>query len=118
MPSPTFVTTRPNIFVRDIETSLRFYKDVLSFEVLAHGPGFALLSRDRAGLGLVESHTFVAQSAAVCYLDVEHVAILFEAVEGAGAKIDQVLTSHPWGMRDFVVVDPDGNKIALGERAT
>ena len=36
--------------------------------------------------------------------------------EAAGATFVSPLTTQPWGMRDFVVADPDGNRIAIGER--
>ena len=36
--------------------------------------------------------------------------------EERGGKITNPLTTWPWGMRDFVVTDPDGNWLAIGER--
>ena len=33
-----------------------------------------------------------------------------------GADITNPLTTQPWGNRDFVIADPNGHQIAIGER--
>ena len=111
-----FTRARANVFVREINVSLPFYCEILGFTVQIQHTGFALLSRDDAELALVESQSFVKQKAAVCYIDVEGVVELSKQVTASEAVVDQAIRDHPWGMRDFVVVDPDGNKIAIGER--
>ena len=37
-----------------------------------------------------------------------------EAVKGRGAEIALEPTDEPYGMRDFVVIDPDGNVLTFG----
>jgi uncharacterized glyoxalase superfamily protein PhnB len=42
-----------------------------------------------------------------------------EAIHSAcirdNVAITSALTTHPWGTRDFVISDPDGHQIAVGE---
>jgi uncharacterized glyoxalase superfamily protein PhnB len=35
-------------------------------------------------------------------------------IRARGATLDQEPTTHPWGIRDFAIVDPDGFKISVG----
>ena len=38
------------------------------------------------------------------------------AASEAGAEVTMGLTTHPWLMRDFVIRDPDGHQVAIGQR--
>ena len=116
--TPRFLTSRSTLGARDLQTSLRFYTEVLGFRVeTSHGEplSFALLHADDTGLALVRSeHPAVAAFAAV-YFTVQGVDGLLSRCEAAGATIAVPLTTHPWGHRDFVVKDPDGHLLAIGE---
>ncbi|MGZ3443490.1 MAG: VOC family protein, partial [Polyangia bacterium] len=42
---------------------------------------------------------------------------LYRRCEAAeGARIIKRLRDAPWGLRTFVVADPDGNRIDIGQR--
>lgn len=49
-------------------------------------------------------------------LFVRGVEALLGSCEVAGFEIARPLTTQPWGLRDFVVRDPDGHLIGVGER--
>jgi uncharacterized glyoxalase superfamily protein PhnB len=56
----------------------------------------------------------------MCYLRVADVEAVYRAFTGAGLpqagmpRMD-VLADKPWGMREFAVVDPDGNLLRVGQ---
>jgi catechol 2,3-dioxygenase-like lactoylglutathione lyase family enzyme len=117
---PAIHATRPTLGTRDLSSSLRFYVDVLGFDVqttMGDPPDFALLtSPDGGGLGLVTvADPPVTDEYACCYIDVTGVEELHGRCVEAGCAITNPLTRHPWGNHDFVVRDPDGHLIAVGE---
>lgn len=102
--------------VRDIGRSVAFYRRHLGFEVLsAMGDDFALLGRNQVTLALVLAETPAVAGFASCYLYVSDVEAAHRACRDEGVTITSPLTTHPWGNRDFVLRDPDGHQIALGE---
>jgi uncharacterized glyoxalase superfamily protein PhnB len=113
-----FQRTRTTLGVRDVTSSIDFYRRALGFEVLVtmgDPPDFALLGADGAGLGLVEAAQPAVADFACCYVDVEGVEELHDRCVAAGARITAPLTHQPWGNHDFVVADLDGHQLAFGE---
>jgi catechol 2,3-dioxygenase-like lactoylglutathione lyase family enzyme len=120
---PEIIGVRPTLGVRDVSASLALYVDALGFQVtttMGDPPDFALLSGQAgAGLGLVRVDEPAATTEfACCYLDVAGVEALHDRCLAAGFVITHPLTRHPWGNLDFVVRDPDGHLIAVGERGS
>ena len=111
-----YVSARPNLEVTDLDRAIAFYGDALglSLDFRADEFGLAVVG-DEAGasIALIRSATPTPRS---CYLNVEGVDALAERCVGSGTILLTHLTTHPWGMRDFAVHDPDGNIIAVGER--
>ena len=104
--------------VRDVERSVAFYRRHLGFEVLSTmGDEFALLGRDKVTVALVLASTPAVAAFAGCYLYVSDVEALHSACVADNVTITSPLTAHPWGTRDFVIRDPDGHQIALGQSA-
>lgn len=104
--------------VRDVAASIAFYADALGFDVRAEmgdPPEFALLGRDAVTLSLVKAAKPAVAEFACCYLYVDDVEAVLQNCERSGATIVNPLTRHPWGNRDFVLRDPDGHRIAIGQ---
>jgi catechol 2,3-dioxygenase-like lactoylglutathione lyase family enzyme len=102
--------------VRQVDRSVAFYRRHLGFEVLSRmGDDFALLGRDSVTVALVLASTPAVASFAGCYLYVSDVEALHGECERNNVTITSALTTHPWGTRDFVIRDPDGHQIAIGE---
>ena len=115
----TFGRAAPTIPVTSIDLALAFYRDVLGMRTtFTNGDpvGFAILRRDDAEihLTLVRAHRPGAFN--VAHLLVSDAAALFERCSGAGARIVKGLRDHDYGLRAFVVADPDGNRIDVGQR--
>ena len=107
---------------RAVGETVAFYKR-LGFEGGAHefDSGYAILRR-----GAVELHFFThrelvpAESSAGCYirvLDVESIYKSFSSSQlpRSGIPRMEVLEDKPWGLREFAIVDPDGNLLRVGQ---
>jgi catechol 2,3-dioxygenase-like lactoylglutathione lyase family enzyme len=107
---------------RSLQSTLAFYGRLgFAGEILGEGDGYAILTR-----GDLEIHFFVhtglvpAESWAGCYLRVADVEPLYQAFLAAGLpkrgipRMDAI-ENKPWGMREFAVVDEDGNLLRVGQ---
>lgn len=109
----------PGISVRDIETSFQFYSRVLGFrKVFENGSpvGFMVLKKDGAELHLSQRRDHKASVTNVAHLFVDDVASLYAACVSGGVRIIKSLADQEYGQRAFVLADPDGNRIDVGER--
>lgn len=116
MQNVEYLNFRPNLPVKDLERAVEFYRDLLGLGVDNIVPeyGLALLSRQGAEVALVQSNEEIKPQSA--YLYVKGVDLLYEHCRKNGAEISRELTTHPYAIRDFVVKDPDGHQIGVGER--
>jgi predicted enzyme related to lactoylglutathione lyase len=113
------VGIRANLEVRNVPESITFYRQVLGLEPLTtmgEPPSFAILTGGGASLGIAETSAPAVAAIVACYVDVTDVTAAFVRCTDAGAEITMGLTTHPWRMRDFVVRDPDGHQVAIGQR--
>jgi catechol 2,3-dioxygenase-like lactoylglutathione lyase family enzyme len=106
---------------RSLSDMLAFYRRLgFDGEIHSHGD-YAILRR-----GTVELHFFAhtelqpAESHAGCYLRVADVESVYRAFAAAqlpreGIPRQDALEDKPWGMREFAVVDPDGNLLRIGQ---
>ncbi len=107
---------------RSIAATVAFYRP-LGFEGGAHAfdSSYAILRR-----GTIEIHFFThtalvpAESSAGCYLRVQDVESIYRACAAAqlpqrGIPRMDALEDKPWGLREFAVVDPDGNLVRIGQ---
>jgi predicted enzyme related to lactoylglutathione lyase len=113
-----WLSCRPNLEVADLGPATAFLRDVLGFtvEVEEEAMGLVLLSRDAVGLALVRAASPGINQTTAAYIGVTGVDDLYEHCRGHGAAVVTPLTSHPWGLRDFVIEIPGGHRLALGER--
>ncbi|HEX3540023.1 MAG TPA: VOC family protein [Acidimicrobiales bacterium] len=111
------VGIRANLEVRDVAASMDFYRRTLGMEAvttMGTPPTFAIVVAGSASLGLVEAEAPAVAGVVAVYVDVTDVAAALARCQQAGAEITMELTTHPWGMRDFVMRDPDGHQVAIG----
>ena len=107
---------------RSIEATVAFYRR-LGFEGGPHefDSAYAILER-----GTIELHFFSheelvpAESAAGCYLRVLDVDAMFRAFSASQLPRDGIprmepVADKPWGLREFAVIDPDGNLLRIGQ---
>jgi catechol 2,3-dioxygenase-like lactoylglutathione lyase family enzyme len=125
--TPRLARAVPVIFVADVQTSAAFFRDTLGFSIdFLHGnpPFYGAVSRDDACLHIKFVHQPVLAVGAEdkpdfinAFVDVDNVDALYTEYIQAGATFQQTLRTEPWGGRDFVVRDPDGNAVCFASRA-
>ena len=104
--------------VSDIAASLAYYRDVLGFQVtFEYGQplSYACLCRDEIALHLLASSRTkrLPGHGAICVF-VRDVDQIYAEVSGRGAKLLNQPEDRDYGMRDFDVVDADGNQLTFG----
>jgi catechol 2,3-dioxygenase-like lactoylglutathione lyase family enzyme len=112
----TFGRVTPSIYVQDIQRSLEFYRDILGFSVVfTNGSpvSFAVLKQDVAHIHLCVR----PESAGSCHAHVMLSGLdsLYDRLIGAGIMVHQAPKVQPWGLRDIVVADRDGNTFEFAE---
>ena len=107
---------------RSVEQTKTFYQQLGFYGKVWPAPhNYLILNR-----GSVEIHFFThldldpAKSSAGCYIRVLDVEEFYQAFANASLSASGIprmdgLENKPWGMREFAVVDPDGNLIRIGQ---
>ena len=112
----------PTLPCRSVSAATEFYRR-LGFEGGAHefNNEYAIFRR-----GAVELHFFThkelipAESSAGCYIRVLDVESTYKAcavndLPSSGIPRMERLEDKPWGLREFAIVDPDGNLLRIGQ---
>jgi catechol 2,3-dioxygenase-like lactoylglutathione lyase family enzyme len=104
--------------VSDIAVGLAYYRDVLGFKVtFEYGEplSYACLCRDEVALHLLASSRTkrLPGHGAICIF-VRDVDRIYAEVSGRGARLLNQPEDRDYGMRDFDVVDADGNQLTFG----
>lgn len=117
----------PQLFTQDMERCARFYREQLGFGVrflFGDPPVYAQMSRDavRLNVRLVSAPVLDREAAErsellAAYLEVDDVDGLYGEYVEKGVDFYQELVTKPWGLRGFVVRDPDGNLLNFSEAA-
>ena len=118
----TIVCAEPQLFVSDIKRSCDFFREKLGFTlVFSYGkpPYYAQVGRDAARLNLrcvdrpvIESTVRVREellSVSMTVATANEIKLLFLEFQSTGVAFQQTLKKQPWGAKNFVVKDPDGN---------
>ena len=118
------------LFVDDMPTMVRFYRDVLGFEITVGEDAVNVyLIKDGTLFMLYERKNFEKMTArkyeyikgfnghfeiALKVDSYEEVDCVFEEVTSKGARPVMAPTTMPWGQRTCYVADPEGNLIEIG----
>ena len=104
--------------VSDIAASLAYYRDVLGFEVtFEYGAplSYACLCRDEVALHLLAAARTkrLPGQGGLCIF-VRDVDRIYAELTGRGARPINRPEDRDYGMRDFDIVDADGNQLTFG----
>jgi catechol 2,3-dioxygenase-like lactoylglutathione lyase family enzyme len=116
------VSAESQLLVTDIKRSCEFFRDKLGFSlVFSYGkpPYYAQVGRDAARLNLrcVERPVIEAMvrdreellSVSMTVATADEIKLLFLEFQSAGVAFHQTLKKQPWGTKNFIVKDRDGN---------
>ena len=118
------------LFVKDMATMIRFYREVLGFEIkedentdnvylLKDGTLFMLYSRNDFEKLTNKKYEYLkgtnAHSEMALYVDTyEEVDTQYQNALAHGATSLLEPTTEPWGQRTCFIADPEGNIIEIG----
>jgi len=127
----TIVGAEPQLFVTDLQRSCGFFREKLGFSlVFSYGkpPFYAQVGRDSARLNLRHVERPVIESTvrdreellsvSMTVATADEIKRLFLEFQSAGVAFHQTLKKQPWGAKNFVVKDPDGNLLLFAGPAS
>ncbi len=111
------IAVAPEYFVSDLSRSVRFWTEEIGCRVLRQDANFAVLAFESAHIMLATAHS----KAVANWLDsgprgvgihvrfmAEDLDALYRRLANSGVPIVSAIADRPYGLRDFIVADPDG----------
>ncbi len=105
----------PTLAVKDVAASTAMFEK-LGFNTQFKAdepPAYAVLNHGEVEIHLQRSTETAGKSG--CVLHVSAVDEWFAKAQSAGFAVKRAIEDSPYGMRDFVVADVDGNTLLIGE---
>ncbi len=120
----------PNLVVRNVEASLKFYQQILGLQKTISVPEqspyvFAAVSNGTVEVFFNDQKTVAAEypklaanigGSLTLYMEVEGLQSVLDRVQQAGAKISMPVTDQFYGMKEFAFEDTDGYTITIAQR--
>ena len=108
--------------VSDVGKSVAHYRDALGFEVeFTYGEPLAYAGVERGGAAIhlqAAADTKRQPGQAAMYVFVTGVDALYDELRSRGARILVEPKTYDYGMRDFGIIDLDGNQLTFGEASS
>ena len=110
-----FISAIPKLASMDIQRSIAFYEK-LGFTQSAHYPDYGIVEQDD-----VQIHFWLCTDPALpkatgCRINVSGIDELFATYSKLGViHPNDPLTLKPWGLREFSILDVDGNLVTFAE---
>jgi catechol 2,3-dioxygenase-like lactoylglutathione lyase family enzyme len=114
--TPTFNSVTPRVPVPDIDTALAFYVDRLGFELAwkwGDPATHAGICRGAVSLDLIVVPATM-QGTAMGYVRIDGVDAYHAELRARNVATGDI-GDRPYGLRDFEVIDPSGNRFIFGE---
>ena len=113
------IPVAPELFVRDIDASLRFYTEDLGFTALRREPYFAVVALGDAHVllalpydelpGVREWLASGPRGVGVSVrIMVDGVDVMYRRALASGTRVVQHIGDREYELRDFTIADPDG----------
>jgi len=113
----TFQNAIPVLPVSDIGRMMVFYGG-LGFAEIWRDADYDIVKRDGVELHLWRCRDESIQGTGDCRVYVTNIKALYREYETSHiAHANVILVTLPWGLKEFTIVDPDGNRITFAELA-
>ena len=120
----------PNLIVRDVAASLKFYREMLGLETAMTVPEqapyvFAGVTNGVVEIFFNDQKVVAAEypklaatigASLTLYMEVDVLQDVLDRVKKAGTKISMAVTEQFYGMREFAFEDQDGYTITIAEK--
>ncbi len=104
----------PELPFDDVGAAVTYYVNVLGFHINYQQPDLGVMDRDRITILLIArgpGHTGIGSFEVY----VEDADALYAELQSRGANLQGEPVSHPWGLRDFRVLDLENNRITFAQ---
>jgi catechol 2,3-dioxygenase-like lactoylglutathione lyase family enzyme len=104
----------PELPLDDVAAGVAYFHDVLGFRINYQQDDIGVMDRDAVRVLLIartDRHTGIGSA----YVYVQDADALHAELRVKGARVEGEPVDHPWGLRDFRVLDPEGNQITFGQ---
>lgn len=104
----------PELPLSDVPAGVAYYRDVLGFSVNYAQHDIGVMDRDKTRLLLVARtprHTGIGS----CSFYVNDVDALHRELVAKGAHVQGEPVSQPWGLREFRILDLEGNQLSFAQ---
>jgi uncharacterized glyoxalase superfamily protein PhnB len=114
--APKFRSVMPGFGVADVTRAVAFYEEKLGFRVtFRNGAVFAIVTRDGIEISLGPHRPGAPAGTCACYVKLKGVDALHDEFAARGVAMTHPLKTEAYGMREFMITDPDGNTLNFGE---
>jgi catechol 2,3-dioxygenase-like lactoylglutathione lyase family enzyme len=113
-PQPMMRKALPELPCDDVAAAVAYYRDVLGFRVNYQQHDLGVMDRDEITVLLIartERHKGIGSFEVY----VEDADALFVELSAKGPNLQGEPVSHPWGLRDFSLLDLEGNRITFAQ---
>jgi uncharacterized glyoxalase superfamily protein PhnB len=104
----------PELPLTDVGAGVKYYRDVLGFRINYEQDDIGVMDRDDVRLLLI-ARTERYKGIGSAYVYVEDADALHAELRSKGANVQGEPISRPWGLREFRVLDLEGNQITFGQ---
>jgi catechol 2,3-dioxygenase-like lactoylglutathione lyase family enzyme len=104
----------PELPCDDVPAAVGHYREVLGFSVNYEQDDLGVMERDEVSLLLI-ARTPQHGGIGSAYFYVRDVDGLYAELVRTGADVQGEPISHPWGLREFSVLDPDRNRLRFAQ---
>ena len=113
---PKISSVMAGFCVRDMKVALEFYTVKLGFQVaFKNNDVFVIVSRDGVEISLALDRSGARAGKGGCYLKVKAIEAIYEELTGNGVEMTHPLKTESYRMKEFMIIDPDGNTLNFGE---
>jgi catechol 2,3-dioxygenase-like lactoylglutathione lyase family enzyme len=113
-PQSLLTTVIPNFPLSDVAAGVTYYQHMLGFNINYAQDDFAVMYRDDIRIILMARNEERPLMGA-CYVYVRDADALYEEYKAKSVNVQGEPVSQPWGLRDFSILDLEGNRIAFGQ---
>jgi lactoylglutathione lyase len=121
----------PNLIVRNVEASLKFYREILGLETgftvpdqspyifasVANGSVEIFFNDQKAVAKEYPRLATTIGASLTLYIEVDSLQAVLDRVQKAQAQISMPVTDQFYGMKEFAFDDPDGYTITIAQKA-
>jgi hypothetical protein len=107
----------PNLPSMDLGRTLEFCSAKLGMNVMGRYEDFIIVERDGVALHFWLCEDPKLAENCSCYFIVEGIERPFKELAERAVEFRYLLRLQPYGMKEFMVIDPDGNAIRFGSIA-